>query len=163
MNDIVTPGAPAAPPKNSAEARAVLDSRIADKDWGAKLLASDGATKTEYQQLRALVDSPDPSDRVELAMSGADLGFLPDSSIVQMSHVAEMLRDMGFPPTAIRETLSGKEATQADVDMANAWKTENLRSKEYVTRLMSGEPSAARQLMVANLILSSPLKKAGAA
>ncbi len=155
-------GVPAAPPATAAEARAVLDTRIADKSWGAKLIGGDVATNTEYRALRALVDSPDPTDKVELAMSGADLGFLADSSIVQMTHVADMLRDAGFNELQVRETLSGRPASQAEVDMANQWKAENLKSKEFQARLMSGEPDAVRQLLVANVILSSP-KKADAA
>ncbi len=153
-----TPGAPPAPPANAAEARATLDARIADKSWGAKLIGGDVAANTEYRELRALVDSPDPTDKVELAMSGADLGFLPDSSVVQMTHVADMLRDAGFNELQVRETLSGRAASDAEVAMAKAWKAENLKSKEFTARLMSSEPDAVRQLLVANVILTSPRK-----
>ena len=157
------PGAPAAPPATPQEARARLDGLIKDREYGARLLAGESDANSEFRALQAMADSPDPSAKVELAMSGADLGEIPDSSIVQMGHMAAMLRDAGFNELQVRETLSGREASQAEVDMANQWKAENLKSKEFVARLMAGEPSAIRELLVANVILTSPLKKADAA
>jgi hypothetical protein len=152
-----------APPATAAEARAVLDTRIADKDWGAKLLAGDAAAGREFHELQAKADSPDRSAKVDLAMSGADLGFLADSSVVQMMHMAGLLRETGFNELQVRETLSDREASQAEVEMARTWKAQNLKSKEFQTRWLSGDPEAVRQMLVANIILTSPLKKAGAA
>jgi hypothetical protein len=149
---------PAAPPTNAAEARVQLDTLRSNADWNAKLLAGSGPETNQWRDLHTMIAA---GDNVELAMSGA-LPDVPDSQLKLMAGTAEMLKSMGFPPQAIRETLSGKEATQADVDRATAWKTENLKSKDFVDRLMRGEPDATRQLWVANVILSSPLKKENA-
>src|SRR5258706_5353571 len=151
-----TPGAPAAPPATPQEASARLDGLIKDREYGARLLAGESDANSEFRSLQAMADSPDPSAKVALAMSGSDLGFLPDSSIVQMGHMAGMLRDAGFNELQVRETLSGRPASQAEIDMAKAWKAENLKSKDFTDRLMRNEPEAVRQPLVANRILTSP-------
>ena len=139
-----------------AEATAKLDQLKADPAWRDGFLSGGAPQGREYAELSELAAQ---GDKVAAAMAGIEFpGPFQDSDHLQMMNTAELLRSMGFPPTAIRETLSGKEATQADVDLANAWKAQNLKSKEFVTRLMSGEPDAARQLMVANIILNSPRK-----
>jgi hypothetical protein len=155
-----TTPAPAAPPANAVEANTVLQGRLADKDWGAKLLSGDAAVTTEYRGLRDLINRPDPADSVAQAMSGADLGFMPNSADVQMRNYAGFLRENGLNDLQVSETLVGREATQAEVDAARLWKQQNLNSKEFAARLMSGEPDARRQLLVANIILTSPLKSA---
>lgn len=69
-----------------------------------------------------------------------------------------MLKDVGFTPLSIKETLEGRPASQAEVDMATKWKADHMSNTEWVKRLMSGDVEAKRHLLVANVILSSPLK-----
>jgi hypothetical protein len=83
-------------------------------------MSGDVAATKEFHELTGKI-AEGGGDDVAIAMSG-NLPDIPDSSLRQMAGTAEMLRDMGFPPTAISETLSNKEATQADVDRANVWK-----------------------------------------
>jgi len=148
-----------APPTNAAEATARLERLRQNVDWSTKLLAgTDGAVTKEWRDLHTMIAA---GDEVEIAMSGA-LPDVPDSDLKQMAGTAEMLKSMGFTPLQIRETLSGREASQAEVDMATAWKAQNLGSKDFTDRLMRNEPDAIRQLLVANIILSSPLKKENA-
>jgi hypothetical protein len=158
----VLPGAPPAPPTNAAEARVRLDGLVNNKDFGAKLLSGDVSANREFTDLQAMVEKGRVADQVEAALSG-DIGDMPDSSLKEMAGAADMLRDMGFNPLQVRETISGREASAAEVEMATRWKAQNLKSQEFQKRLLSGEPDAARQLMVANIILTSPLKKADAA
>jgi len=146
---------PAAPPTNAAEAIARLDTLRADKSWSEKLVTGDSAATKEWNDLHHLAAT---GDDVDVALSGT-LPNLPSSSVREMAGTAEMLKSMGFTPLQIRETLSGREASQAEVDMATAWKAQNLGSKDFTDRLMRNEPDAIRQLLVANIILSSPLKK----
>jgi hypothetical protein len=121
------------------------------------------AANTEYRELRAMADNPETSDTVTAAMSGGDLGLMPDSDTRLMANMANMLRENGLNEQQVRETLEGRPASQAEVDMANQWKAQNLKSKEFLARLMSNEPVAVRELLVANIILTSPLTKADAA
>jgi hypothetical protein len=160
MTEAGAPATPAAPPANAAEARTALDGKMADKQWGARLFSGDAATTTEYRELRALADSPDPAHAVARAMSGAGVGEIQNSSDVEMRGMAGYLRERGFNELQVQETLVGREATQAEVDAARMWKAQNLGSREFVTRLLAGEPDARRQLLVANVILTSPVKSA---
>jgi hypothetical protein len=75
MTDGTPPSAPATP----QEARSLLDARLADKEFGARLLAGDAATNTEYRDLQNMAANVDPNDAVAVAMSG-NIGEMPDSS-----------------------------------------------------------------------------------
>jgi hypothetical protein len=156
-----TPAALPAPPSTPAEATTRLDQLRADPKWTEALLSGGPAQTREFHELHELVAK---GDGVDMAMAGVmQPGIIQDSGHVEMANTATMLRDMGFNPKQVRETLEGKEATQADIDIATAWKAQNMNSKEFVTRLMAGEPEAARLLMAANIVLSSPVKKEASA
>jgi hypothetical protein len=162
MTDASAPAAPAAssaptaPPTNAAEARIALDGKMVDKEWGAKLFSGDAATTTEYRSLQDLINRPDSTDAVAAAMSSADHGgIIQDSGTVELRGQAGYLRELGLNELQVKETLEGKEPTAAEVDMAARWKAHSFKSKEFVTRLMSGEPEARQQLLVANIILTS--------
>jgi hypothetical protein len=128
-------------------------------DRGAAFRRS-GQTK-EFHELHELVAK---GDGVDMAMAGVmQPGIIQDSEHVEMMGTAAMFREMGFNQKQIRETLEGKEATQADIDLATTWKAQNMNSKEFVTRLMAGEPEANRMLWAANIVLSSPVKKEASA
>src|SRR5260370_447559 len=120
-----------APPATPAEAATRLDQLKADASWSKAFLA--GAAD-KVQQFRELHEMIAKGDEIDAAIAGV-LPEMPSSDLRQMVGTAEMLKGMGFPPLAIRETLSGKEASQADIDRATAWKAQNLRSKEFADRL----------------------------
>jgi hypothetical protein len=156
------PPAAAAPPAATptvpsfVEASAKLAALTSDPAWANRVLSgADPAATKEFHELTSAV-AAGGSD-AEIAMSGA-LPDLPDSQLKTMAGTAELLRNMGFPPLAIRETLAGKEATQADIAIATAWKSQHMRSPEFVKQFLSGEPDAVRQMMVADIILSSDIK-----
>jgi hypothetical protein len=151
---------PAAAPTNSAEASAVLAARVADTSWSDKLLSRDADTTREFNELTAMV-AGGTSD-VDVAMSGA-LPDVPDSKLKTMAGTAEFLRNNGFPPLAIKETLERKEATQAEFDLATALKNQHMRSPEFVKRYLSGEPDAVREMLACDVVLSSDIKKGAAA
>jgi hypothetical protein len=150
---------PATPPANAAEASTRLETLKNSVDYTAKLLAGDPYAAKEFHDLHVMIDS---GDNVDSAMKGI-LPDVPDSQLKMMAGTAEMLRDKGFTPLSIRETLEGKEATQAEVAQATAWKNQRMRSPEFIKQYLSGEPDAVRQMLVADIILSSPVKKEQAA
>lgn len=151
--------APLAPPATAAEARAVLDTRIADRDWGAKLIAGDAATKREYADLRAKADNPDPADTVAAAMAG-NLGEMPDSSVKMMAEAAGMLREIGIRESIIEETLRGHEVTQQEYDVVNAWKARQMKDPVFVKAFLSGDPDARQKMTLAAIVLSGGIKDA---
>ena len=147
------------PPANAVEARAQLDSLMSNADFSSKLLAGSGPETNQWRDLQTMIAG---GDDVEIAMSGA-LPDVPDSNLKQLSGTADMLRDAGFTPKAIREVLSNQEAPQADVDRATVWKNQALKNPEFTKRWLGGDPDAAREMLVANAILSLPIKKEGKA
>jgi hypothetical protein len=149
-------GAPAAPPTNGVEARVVLNGKMADNQWAAKLLSGDVTAKTEWRELQDLINRPDSTDAVAAAMSSADpRGIIQDSGAVALRGMAGHLREMGLSEVQVRETLEGKEPTAAEVDLAKRWKAQTFKSKEFAARLFAGEPDARQSLLAANIILSS--------
>jgi hypothetical protein len=144
----------ATPPANAAEATTRLENLKSSTDATTKLLAGDPYIAKEFSELHAMIDG---GDNIELALSGA-LPDVPDSDLKQMSGTAEMLKSMGFPEKAVRETISNSAVTEADVQRATAWRTQALKSQDFADRLLRGEPDAARELLAANIVLSLPLK-----
>jgi hypothetical protein len=138
------------PPLVPADASARLAAFSADQALRDKLLAGDPYLAKEFHDLHKMIDA---GDKVDVAMSG-QLPDLPDSELKMMADTAQMLRDKGFSPRAIRETLDDKPATQADVDLATALKNQHMRSPEFIKQFLSGEPDSELRMWAANAILS---------
>jgi hypothetical protein len=151
----VLPAAPPAPPANAQEARTRLDALIADNDRGAKLLAGDAATTKEFNSLTAMV--AEGGDNIDRAMTGA-LPDVPDSDLKAMAGTADMLREIGVSPDVIRQTLENYEITQAEFDATKAWQARTMKDQFFVKAWLEGDPDAARQMMLASIILSSNIK-----
>ncbi|WP_426608648.1 hypothetical protein [Bradyrhizobium sp. McL0616] len=146
-----TPALPATP----AEAATRLGELKADPKWTASLLSGGPAQVREFQDLHEIAAK---GSDVAAAMAGGS-PTMASSDLREMIGTAEMLKDVGFTPLSIRETLEGRPASQAEVDMATKWKADHLSDAEWVKRLMSGDVEAKRHLLVANVILSSPVKQ----
>jgi hypothetical protein len=155
----MTDGTQQQPPSTAAEARAVLDTRIADRDWGAKLIAGDAATKTEYAALRAKADNPDPGDTVAAAMAG-NLGEMPDSSVKEMAAAAGMLREIGVRESIIEEVLRGHVVTEQELKLSEAWRSRQMKNPEFVRDFLSGDPEARHLMTLSAIIVSGGVKGA---
>src|SRR5258705_7158432 len=112
----MTDGLQPQPPATAAEARALLDTRIADKSWGAALLAGDVATNAEYRALRAKADNPDPADQVAVALSG-NIGEMPDSTVKMLAETAASLREIGISEPVIEQALRGHEVSEQELKL----------------------------------------------
>ena len=152
MTEISQPGAPAAPPANAGEARIALDGKMADQAWGARLLSGDVTAKTEYRDLRAMIDAS-PEAAVARAMSGEEpQGIIQNSSDVELRGMVGHLREIGYNEQQVREISEGKEPSQADIDIARRFLA--MRSQDFIKLLFSGDPHARLQNKTANYILS---------
>jgi hypothetical protein len=160
MTDETQQVAPPAPPANAAEASARLATLTNDKAWGDKLLASDPAATKEFKILTAMV--AEGGDHVDRALSGA-LPDVPDSDLKTMAGTADMLRELGIKPDVVRQTLENHEVTQAEYDATKAWQARTMKDQFWVKAYLEGDPDAARQMMLASIILSSPIKSGAAA
>jgi hypothetical protein len=149
---------PPALPSTPAEAATRLDQLKADPKWTASFL---GGNPTHLQEFRDLHEIVAKGDDVDAAMAGV-LPEMPSSDMRTMAGTAELLKDIGFTSLSIKETLEGRPASHAEVDMATKWKADHMSNPDWVKRLMSGDVEAKRHLLVANVILSSPVKKENA-
>jgi hypothetical protein len=152
-----------APPATPAEAATRLDQirSGADPKFTEAFLAGHPERVREFQELHELAAKGADSESVDQAMAGV-LPEMPSSDMRQLVGTAELLKSVGFTPLSIKETLEGRPASQAEVDMATKWKADHMSNAEWVKRLMSGDVEARRHLLVANVILSSPVKKENA-
>ena len=144
-----------APPANAQEARTQLDALISDTARGALLLNGDAATTKQFNSLMAMVS--EGGDHVDRAMSGA-LPDVPDSDLKTMAGTADMLAALGIRPEVIRDTLEMRAVTQIEHDATKAWQARSMKDQVWVKAWLEGDPDAARQMMLASIILSSPIK-----
>lgn len=150
------PGAPAAPPANAAEARAQRDADIANPAFADALDRGDFAARARWNLQRDLLNAADPTGEVAAAMSNDERpGEIQDSRAVELRGSANYLRNLGLNEEQVRETLTGKAPSDAEVALAKQWKAESFKSKEFRERLFAGEPAERQQLLIANIILSS--------
>jgi hypothetical protein len=150
------PGPPPAPPANATEARARLDGLMADKDWGAKLLAGDADTKREYFSLSSMAANTDAST-IAVAMSG-NIGEFPDSRMKMMSDTAGMLREIGIREEIIAQTLQGHEVSADEFKLVEAWKARQMKDPVFTKAWLSGDPEARQKMTLAAIVLSGSVK-----
>jgi hypothetical protein len=160
MTDETPPVAPPAPPASAAEASAKLAALTNDKTWGDKVLASDPAATKEFQTLTAMV--AEGGAKVESALAGT-LPDIPDSEHRLMAEAATWLRGLGVSDDVVRQTLANHEVTQLEFNAVEAWKNQHMKSSEFSARYLAGEPDEVRLMTLANVVLSSNIKKAEAA
>jgi hypothetical protein len=148
--------APSTPPSTPAEATARLDQLKSDPAWRDGFL-SGGPQGREYQELSALAAK---GDKADAAMAGvmANTPF-QDSSHIEMIHATTMFRELGILDATIRQTLTDHEVTQQEHDVVAQWKADRMRNSEYVKKWLAGEGEQAREMMLANIVLTSSIKK----
>jgi hypothetical protein len=150
-----------APPATPAEAVTKLDQLKSDPAWAKAWLSGNGPQVKEYENLSALAAT---GDKVDAAMAGvlADTPF-QDSGHLQMIAATKMFRELGINDATIKQTLSDHEVTQQEHDIVAKWKADRMRDSEYVKKWLSGEGEQAREMTLANIVLSSSIKKEQAA
>jgi hypothetical protein len=144
--------APPAAPTNAVEARGRLDTLIADKDWGAKLLAGDTNANRDFRDLQSMADKSDDST-ITAAMSG-NIGDMPDSSVRLISETAAMLREIGIREVIIEQQLRGHEVPAAEYKLVEAYKARQMKDPVFVKAFLSGDPEARQKVTLMNVILS---------
>jgi hypothetical protein len=147
-----------APPATATEARTVLDARIQDKDWSARLLNGDIAAKKEMKELTSkIADGGD--DVVAVAMSGK----LPDTATTDQRHMAataDLFRSLGIRDAVVTQFLSGHQVSASEFELVSNWKKESMGDPEFVKRLLAGEVKARQQMTLANSVLVNGARSA---
>jgi hypothetical protein len=148
--------APPAAPTNAVEARGRLDTLIADKDWGAKLLAGDTNASREFRDLQNMADKSDDSV-TSTAMAG-NLGPVPDSQVKMLAETADFLRTIGIKEQIIAEVLQGHMVSAEEFKLVEAWKSRQMRDPVFVKAFLSGESEPREKMALADIVLSGGIK-----
>jgi hypothetical protein len=155
MTDLQQP--PPAAPSTPAEAATRLDQLKSDPAWRDGFLSGSGPQAREYRDLTALAAK---GDKVDLAMAGvlAD-GPWQESGHLEMIAATKMFRELGISDATIKQTLTDYQVTQREHDAVAKWKADRMRDSEWVKKWLSGEGEHARDMMLANIALTSTIKK----
>jgi len=151
-------------PATATEARAALDTRLADKDWGARILAGDVAANQEFHALTAAAALDGP-DTVAAAMAG-NPAYMPTGDMQAMAHTAGLFREIGIRDEVTREFLEGKQVSPQEYELVSNWKKEAMGDKAaggFVERFLAGDVKARQQMTLANSVLVNGVKEAAAA
>jgi hypothetical protein len=167
---VATPEIPAIP-ATAVEAQARLGALQSTREWTDKLMAGDRAVYQEWHGLHARVNRGDDqgdakaslADRVSAAMSAAAGVEIPSGDARMMHETAEHLRGIGIREEVIEQTLSGHEVTQTEFNLVKLWKDRAMRDQEFTKKYMSGDPDARQKMTLANIVLTSNVKKDAAA
>jgi hypothetical protein len=146
----------AAPPKTATEARTVLDTRMADKDWGGRVFNGDVAANKELRDLTAMV-AAGGADTVTVAMNGNPVN-MPTTDLAQMAHTTAMFRELGIRDEVTREFLQGKQVTAQEYELVANWKKIQMGDAEFVKRFLDGGVKERQLMTIANSVLVNGIK-----
>jgi hypothetical protein len=155
------PIVPAAPPKTATEAKAVLDSRKADKDWGAKVFSGDVAANKELKDLVAMI-AAGGADTVTVAMNGNPANMMSTES-AHMAHTTAMFRELGIRDEVTSQFLRGEQVTPQEYELVKNFKKERMGDEAFVKRFLSGDVKARQEMMIADSVLVNGVKSNAAA
>jgi hypothetical protein len=143
-------------PANAIEARAVLDSRMADPSWGAKVFAGDVDANRELRELTTKAVGSD--DSVVAAVMSGDLSKMPTTETHIMAGAAGMLREVGISEEVIEQTLKGHQVSEQEFKLAEAWKSRHMKDPEFVKSFLNGNVEARQKMALVDIILSGGIK-----
>jgi hypothetical protein len=150
-----------APPSNASEASSQLAALAADQEWGSRLLAGHPETNAQFHSLSSIVAKG--GDAVDQAIAGIVPGDIPDAGQKRMAEAASWMAERGLSDAVIRQTLTNHEVTPQEVRAVEAWKAQKMRSPEFTKAFLAGEPDPVREMLLADIVLSSKVKTGAAA
>jgi hypothetical protein len=167
MTDQLAPPSPPPPPTmpiSPADAATRINELKADKAFVDRYLAGGLVEKREMTALHEMILSKSDNPDVDKAIAGIrDDGVIQRSEHMQMIGVAGMLRELGIRDEIIRETLTGKEVTQAEHDAVARLKADRMSDHAWTKEYLNGSNSHKREMMLISIALSSPVRKEQAA
>ncbi|WP_316196859.1 hypothetical protein [Bradyrhizobium sp. SZCCHNS3053] len=126
-----------------------------DADKQTKLAAGDPETRREFDTIAAEIVG---MDHLTSAITG-DASLMTSGKLREMSAGVQWLREFGFADEVIRDILAGDQVEQPFRARIAQWRSDAMRSAEFVKSYLSGEPEAAKKMMIANAVLIQPVKE----
>jgi hypothetical protein len=156
MAEAAPAAAPAAPeiPGTPTEAATRLAERRADRSWGEKLISQDASTVAEFHALAKKASEGNDLDLMILAAPDMpDLNIDGTLSPKKIAGEIGSLRESGLSDDVIKELLTGRTSTVAEVDAVKRFKAMRHSSKEWVDRYLAGDHDARRESMLMSMVL----------
>jgi len=151
-------------PATATEARTQLDAKLADKDWGARVLNGDVAANKELRELsHKSAESGDDVVAAALALSGKDAygpGTTSDQRV--MASVAEEWRSLGIRDEVTAQFLRGEKVSAAEYELVKNWKTTAMGDQDFVKKFLAGDSVARQKMTIANSVLVNGIKDSAA-
>jgi hypothetical protein len=144
----ITPAADAAPivapevPTDATAAAARKSALLADPAYRSKFLENDPAARAEMSALHRVIIGPDP------AAAPID------------QHVLDHAREIGVSEEVVNQIKEGQPVTQFERDAVMRWKTSHMKDPEFLRKYFDGDYEARKQMFLANVTLSLPIKQA---
>ncbi|MCW2011784.1 hypothetical protein ABH978_004904 [Bradyrhizobium ottawaense] len=164
MTDATMPTTPEA-------AQAALQTRIADPDWGGKLLANDPATRSDWENLSKIAAGDaeaiasakaakpaagDPPKTLEQLAAESDAA----ARSRQVTSLLDTARERFDISPVIEEQLrSGATVTQTEFDAVSKLRAQRMNDPDWSARLLKGDPIAGRESFLMSIVLSSEIKQ----
>lgn len=150
-------------PLTPAEAEAKLNELTADteagRSWSAKWLGGDAATVAEFKTLvEAKNAKPAGGDFLSRVINGtAELPLVDSHSgntltVRNQMLLAELLRDLGFTETSVRQYFDGTPNSKEVVDAAESLRADRLADPEWTKRWLNGGRAERREMALMTMI-----------
>lgn len=163
------PYVPPIAPKTAAEASARLDVLARDKEWGKLFFGGDVNAHREFNELMAVKDTANPMAALLDGSAGSAEGQIPfmetthDGALpmrAQVAIVADM-RELGLSDGAIAQAFTGQQAQAADYHAVRLLQAQRMADKEWTARYLDGDPTAAREMLLMNIVLTNGIEGGG--
>ncbi|MCK1672796.1 hypothetical protein [Bradyrhizobium sp. 150] len=158
-------------PTTSEAAQAALNVRIADPDWGARLLANDPATRSDWENLSRIAAGD--AEAIASAKTAAPSSGDPPKSLEQLAaesdaeargrqvtSLVDTAREKFEISSGVEEQLrSGAPVTQAEFDAVSKLRSQRMNDPGWSARFLKGDPVAAQESFLMSIVLSSEIKQ----
>jgi hypothetical protein len=114
---------------------------MSDPEWRSRYIKGPGPEREELAALHAKIAPPAPAPPVDPGM---------------LNHV----RDFGVSDEVVKQIETQQPVSRAEYDATARWKAAHLKDPAFREKALSGDYDVRKQLMLANVILSSPIKEA---
>jgi hypothetical protein len=146
-------------PTNVVDTAVRLEELKADQEFRAKVLRGDAAAT---QQFRTLTTALANGSEADLALAGVQpdghIDSGPGASLRDQINAVESMRSSGFDEDVIRQVLSDEPVSRTEKIAAQIRLRNRMNSKEWVAKLLEGDPETVRENRLLSVILSSEVK-----
>jgi len=77
---------------------------------------------------------------------------------VNMAGGLAALREAGIDPEVLKQVETGGTVTEAERNMVADWKAARMKDQDFVRKLLTGDVDARRQMLLADITLSAPIR-----